>query len=252
VEGPGLVANYLRTKEYPNCIEDSNGKLAGRNCLAVFCYANRTLWYYLDTKNNDSSTAELPGIFLPNFVSRNPLSAWFQLDQSLLDWPNMVDCTSLWYSYGLLDTLTHDFSHLKTETPEGWKWDVLDVEHTPLKALNRILNPFSFKKKVCPTIFFEIKEKTHPKMSQKKPPGTFRKERFHTFFVPQMPNESSVHVIQRHHFFQLLRSRPCKLHRQGNGGFGNCKQWGPFFWWFKLPCFGGGLTFKKVKVRKGL
>lgn len=163
MEGPGLVANYLRTEEhqeYPNCIEDSNGKLARRNCLAAFCYANRTLWYYLDWKSNDSSTANCQG-FIPAEFCLMKIS---QQDQSLMDWPNMVDCTSLWYRYGSLDTLTHDQTPQKRMKVRHFGF--LPTEHTPLKAFNRILNSFSFKKMVFPTIFFEIKETKHPKMSQ--------------------------------------------------------------------------------------
>ena len=93
-------------------------------------------------------------------------------------------------------------------------------------------------------------------MSQKKtsrnfPEGTFP----YVFFVPQMPKESSVHVIQRHHFFQLLRSRPWKLHRNSKGteGLGNCNEWsrGPWFWFFKRPCFWGGVDFQKGQGQEG-
>lgn len=78
---------------------------------------------------------------LPNFVS------WKSLSRTSLWWTDQT-----WSTVQVFGTAMARW--ILWPTIKVRHFGFLATEHTPLKAFNRILNSFSFKKKVFPTIFF--------------------------------------------------------------------------------------------------
>lgn len=82
----------------------------------------------------------------------------------------------------------------------------LATQHTQSKALMASETLSLSRKRSFQQSFLKSK-KQNIQRCLKKPPGTFLQGLLSIIFFPKCPT-SSVHVIQRHRLFQILRSRP--------------------------------------------